>query len=104
MTEDVCVPVNLPASEIIAAFHRLYYQSLAWDSNTFLGYQIKQCPFDLQIYQELVTRLDPSTSFRPGLLVGDRSCSSPRSWTSVVQGLMPLSSGLTCSCRRPQDP
>jgi cephalosporin hydroxylase len=70
MADNVCVAVNLPASEIITASHRLYYQSLAWDSNTFLGYQIKQCPFDLQIYQELVTRLRPKYIIQTGVAGG----------------------------------
>src|SRR6202030_790197 len=48
------IPVNLPAAEVITAFHRLYYHSLGWDRNFYLGYQIKQAPFDLQVYHELV--------------------------------------------------
>ena len=49
MRDDDHVFLRLPASEVVNAFHQLYYQSLAWDRNTFLGYQIKQCPFDLHV-------------------------------------------------------
>ena len=70
MPADQHVLLKLPASEVIDAFHRLYYESLAWDRNTFLGYQIKQCPWDLHAYQELVARLRPPSIIQTGVAGG----------------------------------
>lgn len=61
---------NLNAADLVTGFHRLYYHSLGWDNNHFLGYQIKQCPFDLQVYQELVVRLGPRSIIQTGVAGG----------------------------------
>jgi len=64
------VPSIMSPSETIDAFHRLYYHSLGWDKNRYLGFQIKQCPFDMHVYHELVCRIRPRFIIQTGVAGG----------------------------------
>jgi len=55
---------------LIDAFHQLYYHHLGWDQNRWQGYQIKQCPFDLMVYQALIFDLRPKAIVQTGVAGG----------------------------------
>jgi len=56
---------------VIRIFHYVWWQSKdTWPRNKFLGYEILQCPFDLQIYQELIFSSKPEFILQTGICGG----------------------------------
>lgn len=56
---------------VINLFHLIYYNSKeSWPKNTFLGHQVMQCPFDLYLYQELISRIRPPFILQTGVFNG----------------------------------
>ena len=70
MDDDLTALTPAQRQEAIDSFHRLYYHSVGWEINSYLGYQMKQCPLDLQLYQEMVFHLRPRFILQTGVFSG----------------------------------
>jgi cephalosporin hydroxylase len=57
-------------SDIVEAFHRLYYDNGVWARTDWLGVQVLKCPLDLWIYQEILHRTRPDLIVETGTYVG----------------------------------
>ncbi len=55
---------------VIDRFHRLYYNTRGWRKNKYLGYPIRQLPFDLLLYQELIHHERPAFILQTGVAYG----------------------------------
>lgn len=60
--------------DIVDEFHRLYYDSKSfgetWGDTRWLGVQTLKCPFDLWIYQEIISDLRPDLIIETGTFDG----------------------------------
>lgn len=71
-------PPERPRSpeEIVTDFHKLYYNTGllsghgTWMDTYWLGVRVQKCPFDLWIYQELMTELRPDVVIESGTADG----------------------------------
>ena len=60
------------AAEIDDAFHRLYYEpgETTWKQTSWLGQNVRKCPLDLWIYQEILTETRPDLIVESGTYRG----------------------------------
>lgn len=61
-------------AEAVDAFHRLYYElgkhGGTWKQTYWMGVRVQKCPFDLFVYQELLTELRPDLIVETGTYEG----------------------------------
>jgi len=60
-------------TEIAAEFHSLYYESAVWRNTYWHSTPVLKCPFDLWIYQELISDLRPDLIVECGTWAGGSS-------------------------------
>jgi cephalosporin hydroxylase len=63
----------LTHAEIASEFHTLYYESKVWRHTYWHATPVLKCPFDLWIYQELISRLRPDLIIECGTWAGGSS-------------------------------
>ena len=62
---------NVLRSWIIDSYHRIWYESPdSWQKNKFLGFDVKQAPSDLWIYQDLIFANVPPFILQTGVSGG----------------------------------
>ena len=70
---------------MIDNFHRVYYESLVWDSNRWLGVRCQQNPNDAWIHQEIISDVKPDFIIETGTLNGG----SAALWATILQQVNP---------------
>lgn len=63
----------MSTTEITSEFHALYYDSKVWRETYWHSTPVLKCPFDLWIYQELISRLRPDLIVECGTWAGGSS-------------------------------
>jgi cephalosporin hydroxylase len=56
--------------EVVAEFHRLYYDSNVYRRTFWRGVETQKCPLDLWIYQEIIDELRPDVIVETGTFSG----------------------------------
>lgn len=66
--------LNDTQEDITNLFHQLYYEATfvgqTWSNTSWLGVQVKKCPFDLWVYQEMISELKPDLIIETGTAYG----------------------------------
>src|SRR5947208_10138543 len=74
-----------PEQKVIESFHKLYYGSLVWDKNRWLGVRCQQNPNDAWIHQEIIADVKPDFIIETGTLNGG----SAALWATILQQVNP---------------
>jgi cephalosporin hydroxylase len=59
-------------TRVVSEFHRLWYNraNTTWKSLRWCGVPVQKCPFDLWMYQEILTQVRPEAIIETGTLYG----------------------------------
>ena len=63
---------KLATRRVVDPFHRLFYDTgpVTWSDTRWLSVPVQKCPFDLWIYQEIITELRPAVIVETGTAFG----------------------------------